>query len=283
MSAQPILEQDPHNSRPAVNFVPKPLVLQVVVVQIIKIASSGRDDMLDQMEHAIAGDPGFSARMLATANSASYALRSQVTSVKQAVCMLGVKGVKSLALTVGTGDIFQCTNKEDAIRAKLWWRLSRDSAVLARWMATERRLPCGEDAYIATLLHLVGKMQFIHSAPGTYGKVEALMGIGRGVVEAERLTYGISASELSEKAIKEWGLPDGMISSSEDEDVLSAGDLATVRALSAIARDVCNPDGLPDEHEFPAWAVRQLKIERFELSDLVKRGREMLVNVSREG
>lgn len=50
-------------------------------------------------------DPAFVVRLLAHVNSGRYALRSKITSVQQGVSLLGVRGVRNLALATAVADL----------------------------------------------------------------------------------------------------------------------------------------------------------------------------------
>ena len=71
----------------------------------------GKDDFsMDDLSEVILKDPGLTSKILKMANSAFYRQRSQISTVKQAVVMLGMMQVKCLALSA---SVFQTGHLQD--------------------------------------------------------------------------------------------------------------------------------------------------------------------------
>jgi diguanylate cyclase (GGDEF)-like protein len=62
-------------------------------------------------------DPAFVVRLLAHVNSGRYALRAKITSVQQGVSLLGVRGVRNLALATAVADLAPNTPDGDNMLA----------------------------------------------------------------------------------------------------------------------------------------------------------------------
>jgi diguanylate cyclase (GGDEF)-like protein len=62
-------------------------------------------------------DPAFVIRLLAHVNSPRYALRSKITSVLQGVSLLGVRGVRNLALATAVADLAPNSPEGDSMLA----------------------------------------------------------------------------------------------------------------------------------------------------------------------
>lgn len=71
--------------------------IPVVAVQIIGLVQ--REDLdIDLLAETIMRDPSLSARVLKTANSGFYGRPRSVTKIRDAVMVLGLRSVKTLAL-----------------------------------------------------------------------------------------------------------------------------------------------------------------------------------------
>jgi EAL and modified HD-GYP domain-containing signal transduction protein len=64
------------------------------------ISAGGDDGDIDELEKAIALDPGLSLRLLRFVNSAAFSLRHQIKSVRQAIVLLGPRTVRQWALVL---------------------------------------------------------------------------------------------------------------------------------------------------------------------------------------
>ena len=237
----------------------KPLLLPGVVLQVVQICASERDDAIHLLEQTISKDPGFSARMISTANSPIFATGGSISSIKSAMMLLGLKGVRNLALSVGAGDLFRCGNKEDLARAQRWWKLSRASALCARNIAKTCRKPFGEEAYLAALLHATGKNQLLTSGTRPYSQAEELMSLGMNVADAERKVFGIDHCLLTMQAVKSWGLAEAIVSAVNYLTIPSPDDShAPLRAVTALGIAIGAPeakDGIPVLQE---WTLKTL-------------------------
>lgn len=210
MSAAPIYEQNPRVTI-IMGRVNELAVLPHVVYKVLEISGSNDSSTAD-MERAIVVDPGFSSRLLTMANSAYYGLPKKVTSIKEALMFLGFKAVRQLAMTVGVYDMFVGKTDRDSLRRRAWWRHSVDTAVCAKWIASEYRSLPPDDAYTCGLLHFIGKTLLDRFGGDDYGKIEMLMTKGGTDRDCERALYGCDHIEVAQVAAKKWGFPEQLVS-----------------------------------------------------------------------
>lgn len=60
---------------------------------------------VDALSHLAQGDPGFALRVLSLVNSPAMGRQQQVTNITQAATLLGVRGLRNLALSLVVGDL----------------------------------------------------------------------------------------------------------------------------------------------------------------------------------
>jgi HD-like signal output (HDOD) protein len=251
--------------------------MPAVVLQVVQICASDRDDAIQLLEQAISRDPGFAARMISTANSPAFAAGGTVSSIKSAIMMLGLKGVRCLALSVGATDLFRFSNKEDMVRAQNWWRLSCASALSARYICKATKKPYGEEAYLAGLLHAAGKNQLLSSDSQSYAVVEKLIERGHNVIEAERRVYGVDHCHLTIQATRTWGLTESIVGAVNYRAVPAPGDSnAPLRAATALGIAIGAPEMRDGQHFVPHWALKELGIEMEVASTLIRECQIML-------
>jgi HD-like signal output (HDOD) protein len=237
-------------------------VLPHVVFKLLELSGSTENAAVE-IERVVAVDPGFSARILALANSSYYGLSRKVTSVRDAVVYLGFKNIRDMALTTGVFDMFVGKNDKDSLRRRDWWRTSVDAGIVCRLIASHKaELDCAE-AYTCGLLHYIGKSILDRYSEADYTLVERQVAAGIPVAKAERNVYGCNHTELAAVAGKKWGFPAAVASSAlylekpEIED-LHDGYRACVALSNKIARLAVGESGSHDD--LPDWAMDELGI-----------------------
>ena len=104
----------------------------------MKFVELGQDLDTEPREYAnvIGSDPALSAKILGLVNSSWFAVRQNVTSVPQAVNLLGLGTVRTLAISYCMAGIHNSL-KLSADESKMFWEASLCKAVAAKCLATE--------------------------------------------------------------------------------------------------------------------------------------------------
>jgi len=158
-------------------------------------------------------DPGMSASVLRVTNSAFYSLATPVTSVKQAVVVIGLDAVKSLVVSASIVDMF----KGDQVGRDFqdtFWRHSLAAAFGARTLLRSIRptdIAACERAFTGGLLHDIGKMALYLHNPAAYQAVakQAQAGIEQ-ELEAERKAFGFDHAQVGCALTLKWNLPEDL-------------------------------------------------------------------------
>ncbi|RKX20496.1 MAG: hypothetical protein DRP26_01590, partial [Candidatus Zixiibacteriota bacterium] len=107
----------------------------------------------------ISEDPALSAKVLKLTNSAFYGIPRTITSVKQAIVILGLDVVRSLVLSASVFEIFSKQYSVDRDYLDSFWRHSLSVAFMARIISRMKNLPSvleAEESFSAGLLHDIG-------------------------------------------------------------------------------------------------------------------------------
>lgn len=120
------------------------------VIQKLNTLSDNDKSSVQEMARIVSSDQVLSARILRLANSPSYGFY-RVSTISNAMILLGVNVVKSLALS---SSIFAIMEKE---RIGLWEH-SLGVGVAANLIARKLKLPECEEIATAGLLHDIGKV-----------------------------------------------------------------------------------------------------------------------------
>jgi HD-like signal output (HDOD) protein len=132
----------------------------------IRRALADEDVSLAEIARVIGADPALAARILKTANSALFYRGSKpITSVHGAVAQLGQRMVRNVALSFAAQQVFIGYGSEQ-VRAYLTriWQHSVHTAALAHMLARARTQLNPDDAFLAGLLHEVGKLYILMRA-----------------------------------------------------------------------------------------------------------------------
>lgn len=167
------------------------------------------DSSLHRVGRIIAKDIGMTAKVLQLVNSAFFGLRQHVTSPSQAVSLLGLNTIKSLVLSVQVFSRFD-KNKMPGLSLDRLWSHCFTTGLFAREIARAERLDRSQvdDAFMAGLLHDVGKLVLAANFPGLYAKTLILSRrSGMPLWKAETEMFGSSHSDVGAYLMGLWGLP----------------------------------------------------------------------------
>jgi putative nucleotidyltransferase with HDIG domain len=115
------------------------------------------DNNLDKVLKIIAKDPIIAPQVMRRARSALLGRSGGAKTLDQAVTRLGVRALKELILNVSAYQLFQSKNASIRKLTKSLWDHSVGVAVVARGLAKRKKDIDSEQAYLAGLLHDVGK------------------------------------------------------------------------------------------------------------------------------
>jgi putative nucleotidyltransferase with HDIG domain len=115
------------------------------------------DNNLDKVLKIISKDPIIAPQVMRRARSALLGRSGGAKTLDQAVTRLGVRALRELILNVSAYQLFQSKDPKIRKLTKSLWDHSVAVAVLSRGLAKRRKDVDPEQAYLAGLLHDVGK------------------------------------------------------------------------------------------------------------------------------
>ncbi|MFC1734525.1 HDOD domain-containing protein [Candidatus Hydrogenedentota bacterium] len=164
----------------------------------------------------IAGDPSLSLKAMRLVNSAFYGMRHQITSVEHAAALLGMKVLKNLVLTASVFTLFKGKGKHRLFNQSDFWSHSINCGLAGRAIvktASKGELVDPEEAFIAGLLHDIGKLVFSQYMFDDFDKALTLAEIeNRPLHEAEKQVIGVDHAEIGGALAEKWNLPENLIS-----------------------------------------------------------------------
>jgi putative nucleotidyltransferase with HDIG domain len=251
-------------------------VLPQTLLQIQSVATDDRSSAED-LAAVILRDEALTMKVLKVVNSSFYASRrrkDEVRTVSKAVVAMGFEQVRRIALGLSMFDMMSKLSRSPHLA-----EIARHSIVVAAFAqrlaeACRRALP--EEAFVAGLIHDIGKVVLIECSPQRYEQVLLDIAAGAQAEDAERAQFGITHQRAGRKLAARWGLPhdlQSLIGDHHDIDPLRPpraldpmqGILVYADAIAHFRCDVAHRDR---EREILRAAARALGIGTSAMEDI---------------
>lgn len=236
-----------------------PLTLEEVLVEIRQLPSlpavvgelirtlDNESAGIDQLAEGIAKDQSLAARALRVANSPFYGIQHKVSSIHDAIVILGFRAVGSLVMAASVTGYFT-PPKGVSFDLDHFWRHGLGTALCARALARHAGLDT-EAGFSAGLLHDIGVLMLLTTRPEHYGRVLAYRDEHDcHVPEAERAILGFDHARAGEALITRWRFPTDIVRAvalhhapeggTENSAAASLGDVVHVANILAHALDL---------------------------------------------
>lgn len=211
-----------------------PTIPALVTAAIEQVSSPDCD--LRQVAETVGRDPGLSARLLTTVNSAAYAPRNPIVGVTQAVTMFGRNHLESMLISLAASRAVSSTASPGFDMNRFWtvaaWRAST-AALLSKRVDRAR----SSENFSAALLEDIAIPLLVANKPG-YSKTLSDWQNGAGeLADLEMAAYGWSHKTVAGWLFDEWGFPESLRDAVTDQGVPEAGTAAypVVRVVATLS------------------------------------------------
>ena len=174
-----------------------------------RILQLARDPDVDfrQIVDVVSVDQTLTARVLRVANSAMYGTTRDIDTIRQATVFLGRETIIQLALGVSVLNLKVSYDEIENFSASAFWQHSIAVAIAARYLAQEINVN-PEEAFIAGLMHDIGKLVLIEHFGERYAKIFgfAQQG-GRPLHQIEYNLIGVDHAVVGQALCQHWKLP----------------------------------------------------------------------------
>ena len=180
--------------------------LPQVLSEVLRIVESQTSSAKD-IAGIILKDVSLTGKVLRMANSAFYGRSRQISNVNQAIVTLGMRAVKSLALSV---SLYKIVNRKGAygdFDPKLFWIHSLEVATAARMVTERLKLNATEELFVSGLLHDIGIIFMQTAFPKEYKEVKGLTEKGMDLCKAEEELIGTNHAKVGQYVSDKWSLP----------------------------------------------------------------------------
>ena len=189
----------------------------------------------ENLAKIILRDPSLTGRILRLSNSSFYQRYSEITTVNQAINILGVTTVKCLALSSSVLNPEKIA-LESGVDPKDFFTYILSVASAAEKIAGEVEYKAPEEATVAGLLNEIGILYLIHHYPGEYKKIIEGKIKSSSLEGAELQVFGIDHAEIGGLLARKWRLPENIINSiSNHHDLSDIQDGITISNIVKLA------------------------------------------------
>lgn len=189
----------------------KELILQTCDLPAVPMVASRIIALVDnpsssvsEIQKVIMADQALSTRIIKTANSAFYSTSHNVSTISEAINIMGLNTIKTITLAVSTRDVY----KRFGLTEQKLWEHGLSVSVAAGIISGETSFLRKEEAVMAGLMHDIGKVlmnnsehekflllsERVHEARVTYASIEQEF-------------FGFSHAEAGYLLAEKWGFP----------------------------------------------------------------------------
>jgi putative nucleotidyltransferase with HDIG domain len=181
---------------------------------VVQLGQLLRDDEAGpgEYEAVVQLDVALTANLLRMANSAYFGFSRKISSVREAITLLGARRLFELSAMAAVEAVVPPTLPGYGIDSGVYWCHSVAVAVLAERLAKERKLSVPALTFTSGLLHDIGKL-VISSFLAT--RVDDLRGSlqknNQSLLECEREILGADHAQIGAELAQTWNLPEDVV------------------------------------------------------------------------
>src|SRR5450830_463374 len=197
------MPQPDHDIRNRLLIARLPAMSQILVklIELLQADDAG----MPELAALIAKDAGMTGKILAVANSSAYQRQSRGAGLEQALVSLGTDMIKTLVIGESVFQTFNNFPHSGGTDLRAFWKHALGAAVVARDTARLMNYAQVEEAYLAGLLHNVGRLALLAAAPREYA-TNFMARDDEALCAIEQRTLQITHTEAGAWLIERWNL-----------------------------------------------------------------------------
>jgi HD-like signal output (HDOD) protein/nitrogen-specific signal transduction histidine kinase len=173
---------------------------------LVKLMEACQDEngCLGDIAAILTNDPSLCTKVLRLVNSAYYGLGGKVESIDQAVAYLGTNAVKNIAICSSVYQVFNSRKGSNAFDLKVFWWHSLKCALLSRIFAKKMAYDSPDEAFVAGLLHDIGKLVLWVNFSDNYTELIKKYGNRPDLLAAGESRLGATHSQIGGWLLDRW-------------------------------------------------------------------------------
>jgi putative nucleotidyltransferase with HDIG domain len=174
--------------------------LPVIVIELLN-SFNRQDASTMDLASKVSHDQSLSAKTLRLANSSFYGLSRKITTIQQAITVLGFDSVRTLVTAAAVTGTFSASSHA-TFNFKAYWQHAIGTALCSKKLA--QALNFNQDsAFISGLLHDIGKLVLVTRFPQEYSEAIAyrashdcyMLEAERAVLKLDHTVVGLALAE----------------------------------------------------------------------------------------
>ncbi len=206
----------------------------------------GDDICFRELEELILKDQVLCGRILGIVNSARYGLQRQITKLSHAINLLGTTTFKKIVMQACIKGLYSKPFKGYELDDQAFFHHAVACAELSQFLADRLAIADPEEAYLAALMHDIGKILVEQNFTNTFITVKMSASIKRiPFFLAEKECLGTDHAELGKFVAQEWGLPNALVRAiSYHHEPHKTDDSKELVGIVHVSNYICNMLGI---------------------------------------
>ena len=165
------------------------------------------DSTTSEVENIVKYDPGLTANILKLTNSAYFGIPTKVSSIKQAIILLGWKRLVQVVTTICMSPLMKKAIPGYDLRSGELWRHSIAVSVAAELLVKALKISDADEVFTAALLHDIGKLILGSFVKNDLEQIQAMVTKGISFDVAESMVLGTDHAEVGGQILQKWSFP----------------------------------------------------------------------------
>lgn len=184
--------------------------LPAIAMRVVELTQDSNVS-IRQLAETIQNDQGLTTKVLRTVNSSLYGLRQRCSSINQAIVMLGLSAVKTLALGFSLVGAVKGCEPIDMDMSE-YWRRSLYTGIAAKYIAAKTGTVSQEEAFLGGLLQDVGMIALVQALGRDYTDLVSTAGSNhRRLTTLEAQQLDLTHADVGAMLADRWRLPSTLV------------------------------------------------------------------------
>jgi putative nucleotidyltransferase with HDIG domain len=180
------------------------------IVSAVMGLTANLNASVEDVGEVLAADATLAAKVLKLSNSSFYGRSRSVSSIKEAILILGFYTLRSMVIASSTHSIYY--RKDNAQFSEKLWNHSLASGMACRIVARRIQHSRIEEIFMAGLLHDIGKVVLGQKLTVVYDSiVKEVERSGRGFQAIELEKLGFDHAVVGATILKKWNFPKELV------------------------------------------------------------------------
>ena len=235
--------------------------LPTVVSRVMEITANPNSSQKDLL-NVIIPDQAITSTILKMSNSAYFGLLREVSTLQQAITVLGFAEIRNLVLLKTVFNSFKNIKKNENFDIKTFWKHSFFCGLAAKVIAIKLNGPKNE-LFTAGLIHDIGKLIIYMAIPEDFFKIiQEAESSEIGICQVENNIIGTTHVEVGLRIIQKWMFPETLVAAVQfhhnPSEATNHKDFAFIIHTADILAHISELEG--EEEESPLIKEEYIKI-----------------------